>query len=115
MNSSKLKDIFGFSSDSEGLSNSYLGDIFNSMLDKSVGDLTINEICILCRQDMVFDDLLDRVLQLLELDIESGDQYDGELLESLKKISFKNISQNKKEYFLSKINELVALPENETN
>jgi len=70
---------------------------YRAVREIPLDELSIEDICKACRQQIHLDHVVPLALKLLESDPLSGEMYDGELLVSLKSIPVEYWSRNKTE------------------
>ncbi|MBP3851590.1 MAG: hypothetical protein J6D36_03500 [Erysipelotrichaceae bacterium] len=81
---STIKEIFNLEYDHQPENQKFsLPCWYNTLIDKTLDTLTIDDIGIMIRQDVLFDLAFEKALTILKIDPLSGYKYEGELLEAL--------------------------------
>ena len=92
-----LKELYNLEYDKKPGNELYsLPQWFNKVIDKTPEELSVDDIGIMIRQDVVFDLALDKAIELLADDPLSGYQYEGEILASLSRHESYTEAQKKK-------------------
>ena len=89
-----LKEKYNLSYDSSGF-NSGLIDWYNKLIDKSYEAISIEDIAKMIRQDILKDIAIVKAVDLFFEDPFDGEYDDGDLLNSLASLEFKNIDNKK--------------------
>jgi hypothetical protein len=85
---------------------------FHSLLNKRTGDLNVNDICKMIRQDILLEEIaLDKAIEFLRRDPLAGNMFDGEILEMINRVPFEKYFC-KKESIKDLKNILVQIKEN---
>ncbi|MBU2704067.1 hypothetical protein Ga0466249_005219 [Sporomusaceae bacterium BoRhaA] len=60
---------------------------FNSLLKKRIGELDVNDICTMLRQDILIEEIaLDKAIEFIRQNPLAGNMFDGEILEMINRI-----------------------------
>ncbi|TCV90999.1 contact-dependent growth inhibition system immunity protein [Biostraticola tofi] len=68
---------------------------FEGVIDISIEDLSVEDLCRAVRQRLCVDQLMPRILKVLTEDPLAGEYYDGELISALVQIEVKDLMEHK--------------------
>lgn len=85
-NSFLIKDFFIVYND--GIKPEYGLEVwFHSLLKKRIGELNVNDICIMLRQGILIEEIaLDKAIEFIKKDPLAGNIFDGEILEMINRV-----------------------------
>ncbi|MCR6106976.1 hypothetical protein HXA34_11815 [Salipaludibacillus agaradhaerens] len=89
----KIGDIYQLSKGNE--QNNYpLDEWYNTLINKDINEIDVFDLCKMIRQNILIDLAVNQSTEILRINPLEGDVYDGQLIELLYSIDYKEIKEH---------------------
>ncbi|WP_078576513.1 contact-dependent growth inhibition system immunity protein [Salipaludibacillus agaradhaerens] len=106
----KIQDNYYFKKRREQ-DNSPLDEWYNTLINKDVNEIDVFDLCKMIRQNILIDLAVNKATEVLRTNPLEGDVYDGQLIELLYSIDYKEIKEhtNSLQKILQKVKQTIEI------